>query len=166
MTNLRRIVSTAIVGIAVAISAFGTSTAADAAPLANTNSNGTSVIEIAHAVNAFTAKARSAVAGDYTDRVQSPHNKAGVIFHPYGDKFEIFNNHPDGKHPAHVIYREDDWSHWKSIDQYDHHNTWSVPGGHELKEYPHQVAFLIWSYYSRDVNGGWSRQVRYRTWGH
>jgi hypothetical protein len=125
MTYLRRIVSIAVVGIAAAISASGTSAAAYAAPVADTNRDSTPVIEIAHAVNAFTAKARSAVAGDYTDRVQSPHNKAGVIFHPYGDKFEIYNNHPDGKHPAHVIYREDDWSHWKSIDL-DHAVTFEL----------------------------------------
>jgi hypothetical protein len=46
----------------------------------------------------------SAAAIPYQRWAHAPNNTAGVVFHPYGDKFEIWDNYDDGS-GAYVLYR-------------------------------------------------------------
>jgi hypothetical protein len=89
------------------------------------------------------------------NRVQTTDNRAGVIFHRLGDKFEIWDNVKDGK-GVDVC-----WNYvgindkWKSVHSRVHHTLIR----RNMKEFPHQIYFYITD--SRSM----SLVVKYPTYG-
>jgi hypothetical protein len=90
-----------------------------------------------------------------TNRAQTPGNTAGVIFHPLGDRFEIWDNDKNGL-PVDVYYNyvgvKDKW---KKITSRRHHTLIR----RNLAEFPHQIYFYI------EGSDRTSPIVKYRTYG-
>jgi hypothetical protein len=113
------------------------------------------------AITAFatthTASASAQVA--YSNSAQAPDNAAGVVFHPRGDLFEIWDNRKDGI-PVQVWYRYANRSDWHRIVSHVHYHAYR----RDMKEYPYQVVFLIDGH---DNRGKFVRSApsRYRTSG-
>jgi hypothetical protein len=90
-----------------------------------------------------------------TDRAQTPGNTAGVIFHPLGDRFEIWDNDKNGL-PVRVFYNYvgvDDA--WKTVTSRRHHSLIR----RNLAEFPRQI------YYYVEGSARTSPIVKYRTYG-
>lgn len=90
-----------------------------------------------------------------TNRAQTPNNGAGVIFHPVGDKFEIWDNVTDERSVSvfwNYVGIDDEWKGATCKRRY-------CVIDRNMKEEPHQIYFQILDFY------GDSRIVRYRTWG-
>jgi hypothetical protein len=117
-------------------------------------------VALVAAVTAFAASPASAVnPADYPtrDRTQTHNNSAGVIFHPYGDKFEIWDNVKDGG-PVYV------WYNYVGID-----DKWKMvqsEGRHSMKRRNlaenRQIYFWVADAYHPLKNA----IVKYRTYGH
>src|SRR3954466_7088194 len=90
---------------------------------------------------------------------QAPQNAAGIVFHPYGDYFEIWDNRRDGI-PVQVWYRYANSTQWHRIVSRVHY----ARSQRNLSEFPNQVVFLIDGH---DQSGRFVRSApsRYRTWG-
>jgi hypothetical protein len=65
-------------------------------------------------VAALAAAPAPADAATYSQRARAPQNAAGVVFHPYGDIFEIWDNVRDGR-PVRVRFRELGAVNWRTI---------------------------------------------------
>jgi hypothetical protein len=114
------------------------------------------VIAVASAVLAAPASAQPNPANYPTsDRAQTNGNTGGVIFHPYGDRFEIWDNDKNGL-PVNVYYNyvgvKDKW---KVITSRRHHTLIR----RNLAEFPHQIYFYI------EASDRTSAIVKYRTYG-
>jgi len=109
-------------------------------------------------VTAFTAS--SAAAQNISDRAQAPGNVAGVIFHPQGDCFEIWDN---VKNRTRVSVS---WNYYgikdrvKKVYSDGRHSMRCV----NMKEFPRQIKFRISGH---DKNGRLQKSgiLRYRTYG-
>jgi hypothetical protein len=104
---------------------------------------------------AFAATPASAQAYPTRNWTQTPGNTAGVVFHPFGDYFEIWDNRKDG-HAVRV------W--WNYVGVNDRPKKVTSRGHYgfgrlKLAEYPHAIYFRI-----NDIYGK-SQIVKYRTWG-
>jgi hypothetical protein len=116
---------------------------------------------IALAVAAVSAiAATSASAQNISDRAQAPGNVAGVIFHPDGDCFEIWDNVKNGKRVR------VSWNYYRVADRVKKEYS---DGRHSrrcvnMKEFPNQIKFRISGH---DKNGKlWKSGIlRYRTYG-
>jgi hypothetical protein len=91
-----------------------------------------------------------------TNRTQTIGNGAGVIFHPFGDKFEIWDNIKDDQ-PVTVRWNyvglDDQWKQVTCRRRY-------CVIDRNLQEEPRQIYFYI-----EDSQPARSPLVRYRTWG-
>jgi hypothetical protein len=109
-------------------------------------------------VTAFTAS--SASAQNISDRAQAPGNVAGVIFHPDGDCFEIWDNVKNG------VKVRVSWNYYgvkdrvKAVFSHGKHSMRCV----NMKEFPHQIKFRI---SGLDKSGHLQKSgiLRYRTYG-
>src|SRR4051812_45293924 len=76
----------------------------------------------------------------YSDRVQTANNSAGVIYHPYGDYFEVWNNGP-GDYGVSGVYRYAGATTWHSAVEED------PPGPHwdhhDVLEHRHIVFYIV-----------------------
>lgn len=90
---------------------------------------------------------------------RAPQNAAGVVFQPYGDDFEIWDNVRDGKSVT-VWYKYLLSSRWHKIVSHVHVGTYR----RNMRERPQNVAFVIDGH---DRNGRFVRShgSYYRTWG-
>jgi hypothetical protein len=95
-----------------------------------------------------------------SDRTQAPGNVAGVIFHPQGDCFEIWDNVKNG-----IKVRVS----WNYVGVDDRVKAVYSVGRHsmrcaKMKEFPRQVYFRV---SGLDANGRLQKSpiVRYRTYG-
>jgi hypothetical protein len=90
---------------------------------------------------------------------QAPENAAGVVFHPFGDRFEVWDNVRDGI-PVQVWYRYAAGGAWHRIVSRVHHGTVRQ----DLAEFPNKIEFRIDGH---DRGGGFVRSPVsiYRTWG-
>jgi hypothetical protein len=120
---------------------------------------GAAVAVVLVAVTAFTGTASAA---DYrtSDRVQTYRNAAGVIFHPLGDKFEIWDNVKDKRR----VYVS--WNYVgikdgvKRVYSRGRHSQFRV----NMKEFPHRIYFPITGYLE-DGKKVASEIVKYPTYG-
>jgi hypothetical protein len=113
------------------------------------------VAAVAIAVTASSASAQS-----ISNRTQAPGNVAGVIFHPHGDCFEIWDNVKNN-----IQVRVS----WNYVGIKDRVKKAFSRGRHSLrctnmKEFPRQIYFRI---SGLDPNGRLQKSpiVRYRTYG-
>jgi hypothetical protein len=118
--------------------------------------SGIGAIALASAVLASPASAQPNPA-DYPtqNHAQTPGNTGGVIFHPHGDGFEIWDNDKNGL-PVNVYYNyvgvKDKW---KVITSREHHTLIR----RNLAEFPHRIYFYI------EASDRTSQIVKYRTYG-
>jgi len=120
-----------------------------------------SMIALAVIVAGVTAfSATSASAQNISNRAQAPGNVAGVIFHPNGDCFEIWDNVRNG------ISVRVSWNYYGVKDRVKAEYS---KGRHSMrcvnmKEFPHQIKFRI---SGLDANGRLQKSgiLRYRTYG-
>jgi hypothetical protein len=135
MTNMRRIHRIAAVGAAAAATAF--------------------------AATPFAAAAPPPPDGPFHSQnwARTPGNAAGVVFRPYGDDFEIWDNVADGKAVT-VWYKEQFSSRWQKIVSRVHVGTYR----RNLPERPHYVTFAIEGH-DRQGRLVSSKGSIYRTWG-
>ena len=90
---------------------------------------------------------------------QAPQNSAGVVFHPFGDYFEIWDNVRD-RIPVQVWYRYANSRHWHRIVSRVHYARYR----RNVAEFPNQIVFLI-DGHNRQHRFVRAAQSRYRTWG-
>jgi hypothetical protein len=112
------------------------------------------------AAGAVALTASSASAQTISDRAQAPRNVAGVIFHPGGDCFEIWDNVKNG------IRVRVSWNYHgirdrvKAVYSVGRHSWRCV----NMKEFPHQIRFRI---SGLDSSGRLQKSgiLRFRTYG-
>jgi hypothetical protein len=120
-----------------------------------------SMIALAVIVAGVTAfSATSASAQNISNRAQAPGNVAGVIFHPNGDCFEIWDNVKNN------IRVRVSWNYYGVKDRVKAEYS---EGRHSMrcvnmKEFPYQIKFRI---SGLDANGRLQKSgiLRYRTYG-
>lgn len=117
---------------------------------------GIAVVALAMSVAAPAAAKADPRDYPHTNRTQTIGNGAGVIFHPFGDKFEIWDNIKDDESVTvrwNYVRVDDDWKEVTCKRRY-------CVIDRNLREQPNQIYFYI-----EDAQPARSPIVRHRTWG-